>query len=127
MAPKPPKPLAILKKGLNIFSKKIQRAIDCYDKGISPAQIYDINQLQAMCLANLTWHDVDTMTIQNCWQKAGILPELDSTPSHTTELLIPVSSLLQKSSQMNPAAEAERQVGAALDDLVAMGALQKMN
>ena len=104
----------------------IQRAVDCYDEGISPAQIYDINQLQAMRLADLAWRDVDTTTIRNCWRKAGILPESDSTPSRT-ELIIPVSSLLQKSSQMNPAAEAERQVEAALDDLVATGALQKTN
>ena len=74
-----------------------------------------------MRLADLAWCDVDTTTIKNCWQKAGILPELDSSPSHTTELLIPVSSLLQKSSQMNPAAEAERQVEAALDALATKG------
>ena len=41
---------------------------------------------------------------------------LNRTPLHP--VLIPVSSLLQKSSQMNPAAEAEWQVEAALDDLV---------
>ena len=42
--------------------------------------------------------------------------------------LIPVSSLLQdSSSQVNPAGHAERQVEAALDDLIDMGALQQTN
>ena len=41
----------------------IQRAVDRYDEGISPAEIYDINQLQAMHLADFAWHNVDTMTI----------------------------------------------------------------
>ena len=51
-------------------AKFIQRAIVRYDEGISPAQIYDINQLQAMCLAYLAWHEVNTTTIQNCWKKS---------------------------------------------------------
>jgi hypothetical protein len=33
----------------------IQRAIDHYDEGITPADIYEINQLQAMQLADLAW------------------------------------------------------------------------
>lgn len=106
----------------------IQRAVDRYDEGTSPAQIYEINQLQAMRLADLAWRDVDTTTIRNCWRKAGILPEADSSAAHTIQPSIPISSLLQNpSSQMNPAAQAERQVEAALDDLVATGALQKTN
>src|ERR1700678_4298265 len=42
----------------------IQRAINCYDEGITPANIYEINQLQAMQLAELAWRDVDTTTIR---------------------------------------------------------------
>lgn len=41
----------------------IQWAIDHYDEGITPAQIYDINQLQAMWIADATWGHVDTTTI----------------------------------------------------------------
>jgi DDE superfamily endonuclease len=108
-------------------AKFIQRAIDRYDEGISPTLIYEINQLQAMRLADLAWRDVDTTTIQNCWKKAGILPESDSTSSRTIQPLIPVSSLLQLELEMNPAAQAEREVEAALDALVATGALQKTN
>ena len=106
----------------------IHCAVDRYDEGIPPAQIYEINQLQAMRLADLAWKEVDTTTICNCWKKAGILPEKDSSSSHTIQPLIPISSLLQDSlSQVNPAAHAERQVEAALDDLVATGALQQTN
>jgi hypothetical protein len=81
-----------------------------------------------MRLADLAWKEVDTTTIRNCWKKAGILPETDSSSSHTIQPLIPISSLLQDSLlQVNPAAHAERQVEAALDDLVATGALQQTN
>jgi hypothetical protein len=41
----------------------IQRAIDRYNEGITPAQIYDINQLQAMWIADAAWRHVDTTTI----------------------------------------------------------------
>jgi len=87
-----------------------------------------MNQLEAMHLADLAWCDVNTTTIWNCWHKAGILPEIDSSLSSANQPSIPVSSLLHNpSSQMDPIAHAERQVEAVLDDLVAMGALQKKN
>ena len=54
-------------------------AIDCYDEGITPANIYGINQLQAMRLADVAWNEVDTTTIKNCWKKAGILPDTPGT------------------------------------------------
>ncbi len=49
--------------------------------------------------------------------------------SHTANPSIPVSSLLYNDvlSQMNPVVHAERQVEVALDELIATGALQKMN
>jgi len=104
----------------------IQRAVDRYDEGITPAEIYDINQLQAMRLADLAWSDVDTTTIRNCWRKAGILP--DKEPSSSSQPSVSISSLLHdSSSQMDPIAHAERQVEVALDNLVAAGALQKSN
>ncbi|KAF8219085.1 hypothetical protein L208DRAFT_1555854, partial [Tricholoma matsutake] len=54
--------------------------------------------------------------------------QIDSSLSSANQPSIPVSSLLHNlSSQMDPIAHAERQVEAALDDLVAMGALQKKN
>ena len=65
-------------------------------------------------------------------EKARILPESDFFLSRTIQPVIPVSLLLQHenpSLEMNPVAQAERQVEATLDDLVATlaGALQKKN
>ena len=100
----------------------IQRAVDRYDEGITPSEIYDINQLQAMRMADAAWRDVDTTTIRNCWRKSGILPEVDSTSSRTPPT-IPITSLLQT----NPVAHAEKLVEAALNDLVSTGALQTAN
>ena len=45
----------------------IERSINRYDEGITPGNIYNINQLQAMRLADLAWHDVSILTLQNCW------------------------------------------------------------
>ena len=92
-------------------------------------EIYDINQLQAMCLADFAWHEVNTTTIQNCWHKGGILPDVHALPSSSQyKPLIPISSLLHdSSSEMDPIAHAERQVGLALNDLEETSALQKSN
>ena len=103
-------------------AKFIQQAVDRYDEGITPANIYDINQLQAMRMADEAWGEVDTTTIRNCWCKAGILPDLTSPSSHTTQPSIPISSLVHDTLlQTDPIVEAERQVQIALDGLVAMG------
>jgi hypothetical protein len=37
--------------------------VDRYDEGVTPAQIYDINQLQAMRMAEAAWDGVD-MTVR---------------------------------------------------------------
>jgi DDE superfamily endonuclease len=106
----------------------IQQAINCYDEGITPANIYEISQLQAMQLAELAWQDVNTTTIRNCWHKAGILPEMYSSSTCTNQSSIPISMLLDHpSSQMDSVTHAEKQVEAALDDLVTTGALQETN
>ena len=60
-------------------------------RGITLTDIYNINQLQAMRIAHAAWHDVNTTTIQNCWCKAGILPEVESS-SCTIHPLIPISA-----------------------------------
>jgi len=65
--------------------------------------------------------------IQNCWLKAGILHDIDN-PAASTIPLIPISFLLLDSpSEMDAVIHAEKQVEAALDDLVTTGALQKSN
>ena len=79
-------------------------------------------------MADKAWSEVNTTTIRNCWHKAGILPDLTSTSSCTTQPSVPISSLVHDTSlQTNPTAEAERQVEIALDDLVATGALWTQN
>ena len=76
-------------------------------------------------MADEAWKNVDTTTIQNCWHKAGILPDMSP---HTAEPSIPISSLVNNiPAQTDPITEVEQQVEIALDDLVAMGALQTKN
>ena len=78
-----------------------------------------------MRMANAAWNEVTTTTIRNCWCKAGILPEINSSFSSSTraQLSIPIPSLLTS----DLADEAEKQVEAALDDLITRGALQPDN
>ena len=99
----------------------IQRAIDLYDTGTtSSAEMYDIDQLDAMRLADLAWREVDTTTIRHCWRKAGILPDMDSSaPAQPT---VPISSLLHTPSHnQDPITVAETLLRDALDDLEANG------
>jgi hypothetical protein len=101
-------------------SRFIRRAIDNYDKGVTPGQIYDIDQLQGMRLAASAWDEVSATTIKNCWIHAGILPDsiwTSTQPSPT----IPISSLL------NPVREAEQQLSDSLDGLEERRVLQHVN
>ena len=106
-------------------AKFIQCAINCYDAGITILDIYDINQLQGMRLADAAWHEVDVTTIQNCWQKAGILPEFSPT---LVQPSVPISALIHNAAvHENPLIHAKKQVLDALDDLQSTGALQATN
>ena len=113
----------------NYRAKYIQRAIDLYETNITPSQIYDINQLQAMRLAEDAWNEVDTMTIRNCWHKANILPDTDSSsPSSSICPSLPISSLIHTTETLNdPCSQAEKRITEALDELEATGALQRSN
>ena len=109
------------------YAKYIQCAIDCYDAGVTLSEIYDIDQLEAMWLAEAAWHEVDTITIRNCWKKAAILP-LSSLPVLNPS--IPVSSLLNVDDThglKDPVTIVEKQLESALDELVSTGALQASN
>ena len=106
-------------------TKFIQRTVDLYKTSVTPSEIYDIDQLEAMRLAQDAWNEVDTMTIHNCWQKAGILPqansELPSMTSDPTRPALPISSHIHPSltdTTDDPIAHAEKLVTNALDDLV---------
>ncbi|CDO68935.1 hypothetical protein BN946_scf185000.g78 [Trametes cinnabarina] len=106
-------------------AKYIERAIDRYDAGTTPSEIYDIDILTAMRLADAAWREVDTTTIRHCWRRAGILPE---SPPAIPSPAIPVTSLLnQPEDDRDPVHEAEAAVAKALDSLVRTGALQRSN
>lgn len=108
----------------------IGRAIDRYECGATPGSIYDINQLEAMRLADAAWDEVTPKTIANCWRKSGILPQSLLQPKPPS---VPISSLLnfgdifEDDGDENPTAAAEREVEEVLDQLVSTGALQKSN
>ncbi|KAF9226434.1 DDE-domain-containing protein [Gyrodon lividus] len=107
-------------------TKAIRHAIDCYEAGVTPAEIYKIDQLEAMRLTQDAWNEVDTTTIRNCWRKANILP--DSATSSPTQPILPISSLIHLTDAMGDAiTHAEMLVKNALDDLEAIGALQPSN
>ncbi|KAG7447253.1 uncharacterized protein BT62DRAFT_919186 [Guyanagaster necrorhizus] len=106
----------------------MQCAIDCYDTGVSPAQIYDINQLKAMQLADLAWHEVDASIIHNCWCKAGILSDLFLNPTASTSTpVVSVLSLLNTGDSDTYLAAAEKEVTDSLSHLQRIGVLQSQN
>ncbi|KAK0183961.1 hypothetical protein F5146DRAFT_939111, partial [Armillaria mellea] len=63
------------------------------------AEIYDINQLKAMQLADTAWKAVDATTSKHCWQKAGILatPSSLSTPIPMPDPIANVKKDVQES------------------------------
>ena len=97
----------------------IQCSSDNYEGGVTPSNIYDINQLDVMWLANSAWLEVDT-TIHHCWDKAGILLDMQ----HTTSLIppaLPIASLLHP--QEDPISIAEKEVIILLDDVKSLSTL----
>jgi hypothetical protein len=105
-------------------------AIDRYDTGITPADIYNLNILQSIRMAEAAWRDVDTTTIRNCWMKTGILPDSILSSNHTPiNPTISVASLLNPERNQEPlcAINAEDELTAALDTLQARCVLQKSN
>ena len=115
----------------NYRAKFIHHAIDQYEASVTPSQIYYIDQLKAMCIADEAWNDVDTMTIRNCQRKAGFLPDahsLSKSHSHPAHPSLNISFLITTTLDTDPITElAERLVNTALDDLEATGALQCSN
>ena len=100
----------------------IQHSVDKYDSRTTPSEVYNIDQLEAMHLAQHAWREVDTSTIRHCWQKAGILPEMTDTP--LTQPTVPVSLLVHP---RDPISAVEDQLTAALDELESTGVLQRSN
>ncbi len=84
--------------------------------------IYKINQLEAMCLADDAWSFVTPATHRNCWQKAGILPPSpDPTPSSDSNSRHPVMNI---DNLLNPAQAAEHELNLELNHLIECGGLQ---
>jgi hypothetical protein len=79
-----------------------------------------------MRLADHAWNEVDTMAIQSCWKKAGILPKELEFLTVPSVIAIPVLLLL-KNGTKDRIAKAETAISLALDTLVSCGALQKKN
>src|SRR5882724_12565694 len=97
-------------------TKFIQCTIDHFDTGVTPSEIYDINQLQAMQLADAAWNEVDATTIKNCWRKAGILPSMESPAA--AQPTVSILSLLNTDSahgQGDSIADVEKHIEGALD------------
>lgn len=112
-------------------AQNIQFAISLYKTDITSFQIYDKDQLEAMQLAKTTWEDVNMTTIQNCWQKAGILPDINPVP--LLPPFVPISNLLHADnlgawylaiSDLDPVAEVKKKVSKALDYLEVTRMLQ---
>ncbi|KAF9007659.1 hypothetical protein BDQ17DRAFT_1539999 [Cyathus striatus] len=100
------------------------RSIDHYDNDITPAKIYDIDQLEVMRLADLAWHEVDASTIHNCWHKSGILPDI--LPASACIPSVPVTSLLHTES-CNDIVMVEAELESTLTELESQGVLSKNN
>ena len=45
----------------------VEHTVKLYDNGTTPSDVYKLNQLEAMHMAQHTWHEVDTTTVSNCW------------------------------------------------------------
>ena len=109
----------------------IQYVIDQYDTGITPRDIYDINQLKAMWIADDMWCKMDTTIIWHWWCKAGILPQDAAALAQPT---MPISALLNSINhdvdnelQNNPIINTECKVESAIEELISTGVLQKEN
>ncbi|KAJ6522691.1 hypothetical protein B0H10DRAFT_1864939, partial [Mycena sp. CBHHK59/15] len=111
----------------------MQRALDRYDEGVTPAHIYDIDQLQAMQLAELAWREAGANTLY-CWRKAGILPTVDSLSDEAdlfdghghinanAKALVPAAN-----DTSDPVIDAEVALSQVLGELQEVGVLQKNN
>jgi len=90
------------------------------------ALIYEIDQLEAMRLADVAWREVDTTTIRDCWRKAGIVPDALYKPAAIPTPSVPVSSLLN-SEPLGGVDRAEKDISDSLNQLEELGVLQKRN
>ena len=98
--------------------KFIHHAIDLYENDVTPSAIYEVNQLEAMQLAQHAWNAVNSTTIANCWKHSGILPTSNS--GVTTPTATPSTAAGELSS-------VEKDLEAAIDRLQEQGVIQACN
>lgn len=81
-----------------------------------------------MHLSSSAWNAVDMTTIQNCWDKARILPDFTCLPTTTSPISVLVSMLINTPTHIcDPIAQAEEAVKSTLNKLESLGVLQKAN
>lgn len=112
-------------------SRFINRAIDRYDQEVTPSQIYQIDILEAIRLAEVAWNEVGTTTIHNCWKKTRILPNSLFGIPPTSVPSLAISRLLNPE-PVNPTtapieAVLAEEINAGLSELETRGVLQKSN
>ncbi|KAG6871475.1 hypothetical protein C0995_004294 [Termitomyces sp. Mi166 len=130
--------LTVLKKQCGLHSYKthgeagsasIEEVKTEWEHDVSSADIYDINILEAMWMANIAWNEVNTTTICNCWCKSSILPESLFNPASTTSTVpsVSVSSLLNNDPVDTAIAAAEKELANSLSHLEQLSVLQPSN
>lgn len=112
-------------------SEFISRSIENYERGVTPADIYKLNILEAMRMAADAWYDVKPQTIANCWRKAGILPTATTAVPTESESRSRPSNVAAAPSPPNPAdcdiEAAETRLEHEMNTLQGLGVLQKTN
>src|SRR5882762_4637711 len=112
-------PLGLQNIRVENFKANLTAHVQPNDQGIPPANVFKINQLEAIRMIESAWHNVNASTIRNCWDKARILPNADTVPSCIAKPSIPISALIHNSiTPTDPIAYAEQQVELVLDKLV---------
>lgn len=102
-------------------SQFAHRALERHDRGVTPSEIYNINQLEGMRLAEQAWNRVTAKTIQNCFIKAGTVVRSDSVPAQSS------SSVLASLDIDDGQRETEQEIQRELDSLEERGLLHKKN
>ncbi|KZP22133.1 DDE-domain-containing protein [Athelia psychrophila] len=78
--------------GIIAAFKFISRALNQHDGGITRADIYNINQLEGMRLAEVAWERITAKTIRNCFTKAGIITAPITVATSTSVVLTHVEA-----------------------------------
>ncbi|KAG9224060.1 hypothetical protein CCMSSC00406_0010193 [Pleurotus cornucopiae] len=109
------------------FAANLTAHVQPDDQGIIRSDIYKIDQLEAMHIADAAWNNVDASTIRNCWAKAGILPNSLLSGAQSAPPHVPVSSLLNANLLDHDHSLTEQHLNESLKELQAHGVLRWKN